>query len=97
MIRGLDILSHNINVLQKRQETTSRNIANVKKPLGIKQKLFQSTLDEVALHNYQGGAQANTRHDIGGLAFGNQLAGTSLERAAGAIKQTDQATDFRCF
>lgn len=94
MIRGLDILSRNINVLQKRQETTSGNIANVKTTGYQAKKLFQSTLDEVALHNYQGGAQANTRHDIGGLAFGNQLDGIRLEQTAGAMKQTEQATDF---
>ena len=71
MIRGLDVLSRNISLLQKRQETTSGNIANVNTTGYQAKALFQSALDEVALHNYQSGPNADTRRDIGGLSLGD--------------------------
>jgi len=42
MIRGLDVLSRNISLLQKRQETTSSNIANVNTTGYQAKTLFQS-------------------------------------------------------
>ena len=56
--------------------------------------LFQSALDEVALHNYQSGPNADTRRDIGGLSLGTQLAGSTISQDQGAVKQTGQASDF---
>ncbi|MEF7609176.1 flagellar hook-basal body complex protein [Enterococcus casseliflavus] len=94
MIRGLDVLSRNISLLQKRQETTSGNIANVNTTGYQAKTLFQSALDEVALHNYQSGPNADTRRDIGGLSLGPQLAGSTISQDQGAVKQTGQASDF---
>ncbi|MBO1095348.1 flagellar hook-basal body complex protein [Enterococcus casseliflavus] len=94
MIRGLDVLSRNISLLQKRQETTSGNIANVNTTGYQAKTLFQSALDEVALHNYQSGPNADTRRDIGGLSLGIQLAGSTISQDQGAVKQTGQASDF---
>ena len=94
MIRGLDVLSRNISLLQKRQETTSGNIANVNTTGYQAKTLFQSALDEVALHNYQSGPNADTRRDIGGLSLGTQLAGSTISQDQGAVKQTGQASDF---
>lgn len=94
MIRGLDVLSRNISLLQKRQETTSGNIANVNTTGYQAKTLFQSALDEVALHNYQSGPNADTRCDIGGLSLGTQLAGSTISQDQGAVKQTGQASDF---
>ncbi|MCX4166644.1 flagellar hook-basal body protein [Enterococcus casseliflavus] len=94
MIRGLDVLSRNISLLQKRQETTSGNIANVNTTGYQAKTLFQSALDEVALHNYQSGPNADTRHDIGGLSLGTQLAGSTISQDQGAVKQMGQASDF---
>ncbi len=94
MIRGLDVLSRNISLLQKRQETTSGNIANVNTTGYQAKTLFQSALDEVALHNYQSGPNADTRPDIGGLSLGTQLAGSTISQDQGAVKQTGQASDF---
>lgn len=94
MIRGLDVLSRNISLLQKRQETTSGNIANVNTTGYQAKTLFQSALDEVALHNYQSGPNADTRRDIDGLSLGTQLAGSTISQDQGAVKQTGQASDF---
>lgn len=94
MIRGLDVLSRNISLLQKRQETTSGNIANVNTTGYQAKTLFQSALDEVALHNYQSGPNADTRRDIGGLSLVTQLAGSTISQDQGAVKQTGQVSDF---
>lgn len=94
MIRGLDIISRNMAILQKRQETTSGNIANVNTTGYQAKQLFQSTLAEVGLHNYQGGSGADTRQDIGGLALGNQLSGSAIDQSQGPLKETGNQTDF---
>ncbi|KRL37583.1 flagellar hook-basal body protein [Liquorilactobacillus uvarum] len=94
MIRALDTLRKSVDILQKRQETVSGNIANVNTTGYRAKHLFQSTLKEVQLHNYQGGSNANQRTEIGGFTFGNQLDGSYLDDTKGALKQTGRATDF---
>lgn len=94
MIRSLDILSRSLNVLQKRQENTSGNIANVNTSGYQTKQLFQSALEEMQLHNYQSGPEANRRKDIGGLSLGTQLSNSTVSQESGAIKQTNRATDF---
>ncbi|KRL05497.1 flagellar hook-basal body protein [Liquorilactobacillus oeni] len=94
MIRGLDTLRQNIDVLLKRQENTSSNIANVNTPGYQAKKLFQSTLKAVRFQNYQGGPNVDQRNEIGDFTFGNQLDGASLNTEKGAFKQTGRSTDF---
>ncbi|KRL02097.1 flagellar hook-basal body protein [Liquorilactobacillus capillatus] len=94
MIRGLDTLRQSIDILQKRQENVSGNIANVNTTGYRAKHLFQSTLKEAQLHNYQGGANANERTEIGGFTFGNQLDGSYLDQTKGALHQTGRTTDF---
>ena len=55
MIRSIDTLKSNFEVLQKRQEAISANIANVNTNGYQEKKLFQSTLKNVQLHNLRGG------------------------------------------
>ncbi|GAJ26330.1 flagellar basal-body rod protein FlgF [Liquorilactobacillus sucicola DSM 21376 = JCM 15457] len=94
MIRALDTLRQNVDILQKRQENVSGNIANVNTTGYRAKHLFQSTLREAQLHNYQGGPNANQRTEIGGFTFGNQLDGSYLDQTKGALHQTGRATDF---
>ena len=54
MIRSIDTLKSNFEVLQKRQEAISANIANVNTNGYQEKKLFQSTLKNVQLHNFMG-------------------------------------------
>lgn len=94
MIRSMDTFTKNFQLLQKRQENTSSNLANSQTTGYKSQRLFQKTLDEVALHNYQAGPEVNRRNEIGNFTFGNELAGTSLNTQRGALEETNRATDF---
>lgn len=94
MIRGFETLNRNIDILQKRQENISANIANVNTNGYLDKELFQKTLKNVGLHNYQAGPNANQRQNIGQFTFGNQIDGSYLNTSAGSLKETDRATDF---
>ncbi|MFT8727623.1 MAG: flagellar hook-basal body protein [Liquorilactobacillus ghanensis] len=94
MIRGLDTLYQSVNLLEKRQENISGNIANVRTSGYQAKELFQSTYRQVQLHNFQGGNNNNQRIQYDGFTFGNYLAGSYLNPAKGALQQTGRATDF---
>lgn len=94
MIRAIDTLSSSIHLLQKRQETTSANLANINTSGYQATKNFQSTLAEVQLHNYQGGPEANSRLEIGGFPFANQIDDTMISTVSGATRETERLTDF---
>lgn len=94
MIRSMDTLTKSFQLLQKRQENVSSNISNSQTSGYKSQRLFQQTLEEVEMHNYQGGPEVNRRNEIGGFTFGNELAGTSLNTERGAFEQTMRPTDY---
>lgn len=94
MIRSMDTLTKSFQLLQKRQENTSSNISNSQTSGYKSQRLFQKTLEEVEMHNYQGGPEVNRRNAIGGFTFGNELAGTHLNTERGALEQTMRPTDY---
>lgn len=94
MIRAFDTLENNVDVLLQRQAALTTNIANVTTPGYMAQNLFQTTLREVRLHNYQGGPKANEFNDAGSITFGNEISGSRLNGAQGAMKTTGLATDF---
>jgi flagellar basal-body rod protein FlgF len=94
MIRALDTLQNNFDLLLQRQANLASNIANANTPGYMEQNLFQSTLREVRLHNYQGGNHVNAFNDAGSFTFGNQLSGSSLNPDKGALKTTGLQTDF---
>lgn len=94
MIRSIDTLTKNFQILQKRQENTSSNMANSQTTGYQSQRLFQQTLEEVEMMNYQGGPEVNRRNPIGGFVFGNEIAGSALNTARGAMEQTSSVTDF---
>lgn len=94
MIRGLDTLYQSVNLLEKRQENISGNIANVQTSGYQAKELFQSTYKQVQLHNFQGGNNNNQRIQYDGFTFGNYLAGSYLNSTKGALQQTGRTTDF---
>ncbi|CAH0416982.1 flagellar hook-basal body complex protein [Periweissella fabaria] len=94
MIRALDTLQNNFDLLIQRQANLASNIANANTPGYMEQNLFQSTLREVRLHNYQGGKYINSFNDAGGFTFGNELSGSRLNTNKGAMKTTGLQTDF---
>lgn len=94
MIRSMDTLQKSFQLLQKRQETISSNVANNNTTGYQAKKLFQNTLEEVELHNYQRGPENSLRHDIGGFTYGNQISGSYLNEERGAFTPTNRLTDF---
>ena len=90
----MDTLKSNFEVLQKRQEAISANIANVNTNGYQEKKLFQSTLKNVQLHNFMGGLKNEQRVDVGNFTFGNQIDGSYLNTQSGSIHETDLKTDF---
>lgn len=94
MIRAFDTLQNNFDVLLQRQAALNANIANTNTPGYMEQNLFQTTLKEVRLHNYQGGPRINQFNDAGAFTFGNELAGSRLSTGHGAVKTTGLPTDF---
>lgn len=94
MIKGLDTMQHNVQLLQKRQEITSGNIANANTSGYQAANSFQSSLEEVQFHNFQGGNNNNRRLDVGSLPFSNQLDSVQYDTSRGSLKQTNRETDF---
>lgn len=94
MIRGIDTLRHSFNVLQAQQENISSNIANIKTPGYLQKNLFEATMNEAQLHNNQAGPKNETRHEIGGFTWGNQIQGSALDTQKGSLEPTGLATDF---
>lgn len=73
MIRSMDTLQHNFNIMQKKQEMVSTNIANVNTPGYEALKMVQSADGQVALINNLGGPERNQQTGLGGLALRNQV------------------------
>lgn len=94
MIRAFDTLTNQFNILQKRQENISSNMANVQTPGFQSKELFQQTLEEVDVFNYQRSGRLNRRNDIGSLVFSNELADSALNTQKGALQETSRPTDF---
>lgn len=94
MIRSLYTLNRNMNILQKKQENTSSNIANVN-TTGYKfQNIIQSTLEDLDLINYTNGPEVNQRQELGSLPFGNQIDGVYTNFSQGDLYQTEKDTDL---
>lgn len=94
MIRAFDTLHDNFDVLLQRQQMLTNNMANTNTPGYMEKKIFQTTLKEVRLHNYQGGLKVNQFNDAGSFTFGNEISKTSLNDARGTFKTTGLQTDF---
>jgi flagellar basal-body rod protein FlgG len=94
MIRSLNTINRNMNILQKKQENTSANITNVNTP-GFKfQDIVQSTMETHQLVNYAGGRDANRRQELGGFIYGNQIDEIYRNFEQGTLVETGNFSDF---
>lgn len=93
MIRGIDTLSGSFNVLTQKQRNLASNAANTQTPGYKAQQLVTSTTEEVDVHNYTRGVNADRRREIGSLVFGNQLDEAVRNFSAGGMQSTDSRTD----
>lgn len=94
MIRALYTANRNLNVLQKRLENNSANMANVKTPGYKFQDLVQSTLEAKDMINYQGTYDINRKQNLGKFTFGNQIDEAYRNFNQGNLQNTMMETDF---
>lgn len=94
MIRSLHTVNRSMNVLQKKQENTSANFANVNTPGYKFQGMIQSTLQTHEMLNYTGGPQNNRRHELGNFVFGNQIDEVYKNFDQGNLSETNKPSDF---
>jgi len=83
-----------MNVLQKKQENTSANMANVNTPGYKFQDIVQSTLASKDIINYAGGPNMDRRQELGGFVYGNQIDEVYKNLEQGSLSETNKATDF---
>ncbi|MEC6747134.1 flagellar hook-basal body complex protein [Marinilactibacillus sp. XAAS-LB27] len=93
MIRGIDTLSKNFNVLSEKQKNLATNTANVTTPGFKSQNLVTSTTEAVDVHNYTRGPELNLRRETGQIVFGNQLDEAYRNLDSGALQGTNNQTD----
>lgn len=94
MIRSMDILTRNFDVLRLKQENLSGNAANVTTPGYKYQKLLQKTLGSKAAYNHTGGANNKQVNELGAFVFGNQIDESVLSMKSGSLQETTNTTDF---
>lgn len=94
MIRSIDIVSRNFNVLQEKQKNLSSNTENISTPGFKYQQLIQSTLPEGDMLNFAGGVRLNERAELGGFTPGNQVDEAVTHMRDGGLQETGIPTDF---
>lgn len=94
MIRSIDTIQSNLNILQKKQENISANVANTN-TFGYKaQQIIQSTTPAQAMFNFTNGPELNQLNQVGDFIFANQIDSVSLDQSQGGVKGTSRETDF---
>lgn len=94
MIRSIHTVNRNMNILQKKQENTSANIANVNTPGYKFQNVLTSTLDSKVIVNHAGGSNSNMRQELGDFVFGNQIDLVYKDFEQGPLMETGVPTDY---
>ncbi|MER2175158.1 MAG: flagellar hook-basal body complex protein [Carnobacterium sp.] len=93
MIRSLTTLNNNFNILQKKQENISANVANINTSGYKSQEIIQSTRASEVMSNHLDGPFLNQQQDIGDFTFGNQIDEIVQNFSQGGLKATASATD----
>lgn len=94
MIRSIYTLNRNMNILQKKQENASANIANINTPGYKFQNILTSTLEPKVMINYAGGENFNRRQELGDYVYGNQVDYVYKNFDQGFLIETNMPTDF---
>ncbi len=93
MIRSLTTLNNSFNILQKKQENISANVANINTAGYKSQEIIQSTRASEVMSNHLDGPLLNQQQDIGGFTFGNQIDEIVQNFSQGGLKATTSTTD----
>lgn len=83
-----------MNILQKKHENTSANIANVNTPGFKEQNIIQSTLEAKEIFNFTNGIDENRKRQLGSFIYGNQIDEVYRNFEQGSLTQTLNTTDF---
>lgn len=94
MIRSIDIVSRNFNVLQEKQKNLGTNTENISTPGFKYQEMIQSTLPQREILHHAGGAQLNQRAVLGDFTLGNQLDEVITHMKDGSLQETGIPTDY---
>ena len=94
MIRSLNTVNKNMNILQKKQENTSANMANVKTPGYKFQDIVQSTIESKVMVNYAGGIEGDRRQELGRFVFENRIDDYYRNFEQGTLIETGNNNDF---
>lgn len=94
MLRSVETVNRNMNLLQKKLENSGSNISNVNTPGYKFQGIVQATMEAQEMLNFTGGANLDERQEIGNFVFGNQIDLVYKNFEQGILGQTDKMTDF---
>ena len=94
MLRSINTINRNMNILNKDLENTSANITNVNTPGYKFQNIIKSTLEARTMINYSGGDNIDERQELGNFVFGNQIDYVYRNFEQGILNKTDKTTDF---
>ncbi|HCX65247.1 MAG TPA: flagellar hook-basal body protein, partial [Eubacteriaceae bacterium] len=94
IVRSLYNTQRQMNVLQKKQENNSANIANVKTPGYKFQQLVQRTMEEYDVHNHAGSRHNDRLTTIGSINFGTEIDGAYTVFDQGNLESTGIYTDL---
>ena len=94
MIRSMNTLQHNFNIIQKRQETVSANIANINTPKYQSKQIIQSTTDEKQLFNHLGGLGRNQRANLSTISFNNQIEEVYVDTVSNGVRFNESMNTF---
>lgn len=94
MLRSIETINRNMNVLNKKLENTGANMSNANTPGYKFQNIIQSTLEGREMINYSGGPNIDQRQELGNFVFGNQIDYVYKNFEQGILNKTDKTTDF---
>jgi len=94
MIRSLDTIRRNLDILQVKQENISANAANSSTPGYKFQEVIQSTLNKSDLVNHMNGPRHGRRQELGGMELGNQVDEMFRHFEDGGLQQTGNPTNL---
>lgn len=94
ILRSIYNTARQMNVLQKKQENSAANTANVNTPGFKYQELVQRAMKEYEVENNTGGFLNNEEQALGSINFGTEIDEAYTSFSQGALRETGIASDL---
>jgi len=94
VLRSIYNTARQMNVLQKKQENSAANTANVNTPGFKYQELVQRAMKEYEVKNHTGGPGNNEEQELGSINFGTEIDEAYTNFSKGALRETGIASDL---